>query len=198
MTKGFTRPASEQEPACKSINSDGVDPEGRREAGQADDEDKCRVVRSRDLAVLGFTSNSCDSSSTSSSSTSSSDTSSEISEPRNEMTEEERDDDVSADMCQPSNEEAPIRRPRNPSEPTPEEKEKHWAVHLPYRSWCPVCVKARGREDPTPSSEREDSRLGIASNPMDYAEVEIIKKKVKQESCLLAETGSRSLRFAIS
>ena len=104
------------------INSDGVDPEGRREAGQADDEDKCRVVRSRDLAVLGFTSNSCDSSSTSSSSTSSSDTASEISEPRNEMTEEERDDDVSADMCQPSNEEAPIRRHRNPSEPTPEER----------------------------------------------------------------------------
>ena len=32
-------------------NSDGVDPEGRREAGQADDDDKCRVVRSRDLAV---------------------------------------------------------------------------------------------------------------------------------------------------
>ena len=99
------------------INSDGVDPEGRREAGQADDEDRCRVVRSRDLAVLGFTSKSCDSSSTSSSSTSSSDTASEISEPRNEMTEKERDDDVSADMCQPSTEEAPIRRPgilRNP------------------------------------------------------------------------------------
>ena len=108
------------------INSDGVDTEGRREAGQADDEDKCRVVRSRDLALLA----------------------SEISEPRNEMTEEERDDDASADMCQPSNEEAPIRRPRNLSEPTPEEREKHWAVHLPCRSWCLVCVKARGREDP--------------------------------------------------
>ena len=146
------------------INSDGVDPEGRREGRQADDEDKCRVVRSRDLAALGFTSNSCDSSSTSSSSTQSSDTASEISEPRNEVTEEERDDDASADMCQPSNEEAPIRRHRNPSEPTPEEKEKHFAVHLPYRSWCLVCIKVRGREDPAPSSEREESRLGIASD----------------------------------
>ena len=92
------------------MNSDGVDPEGRREAGQADAEEKCRVVRSRDLAVL--------------SSTSSSDTASEISQPRNEVTEEERDDDASADMCQPSNEEAPMRRPRNPSEPAPEGKEK--------------------------------------------------------------------------
>ena len=54
-----------------------------------------------DLAVLGFTSNSCDSSSTSLSSTSSSDTASEVSEPRTEVTEEERDDDASADMCQP-------------------------------------------------------------------------------------------------
>ena len=71
------------------INSDGLDPEGRREAGQlANDEDQCRFVRSRDLAVLGFTSNSCDSSSTLSRSTSSSDTASEISEPRNEVTEE--------------------------------------------------------------------------------------------------------------
>ena len=81
--------------------------------------------------MLGFTSNSCDSSSTSPSTTPSSETESEISEPRNEVTEEDRDDDASADMCQPSNEEASIRRPRNPSEPTPEEKEKHWAVHLP-------------------------------------------------------------------
>ena len=118
------------------INSDGVDFEGRREAGQvADDQDKCRVPRSRDLAVIGFTSNSCDSSSTSLSSTSSSDTASEISEPRNEVTDDERDDDASADMCQPSNEEAPTRRPRNPLEPMPQEKETLGnLIHLLYRS----------------------------------------------------------------
>ena len=110
-------------------------------------------------------------SSTSSSSTPSSDTASEISEPRNEVTEEERDDDASADMCQPSNEEAPIRRPRNPSEPTPEEKQKHWAVHLPYRSWCPVCVKARGREDPHRAQKERKADLELPQISMDYAEI---------------------------
>ena len=28
-----------------------------------------------------------------------------------------------------------------------EEHEAHMARHLPYREWCPVCVKARGKED---------------------------------------------------
>ena len=45
-------------------------------------------------------------------------------------------------------ESAPVRRPRNPAEPTKLEVEQHWATHLPYRPWCPICCKARGREDP--------------------------------------------------
>ena len=45
-------------------------------------------------------------------------------------------------------ESAPVRRPRNPAEPTQLEVEQHWATHLPYRPWCPICCKARGREDP--------------------------------------------------
>ena len=44
-------------------------------------------------------------------------------------------------------EEAPVKRPANPADPNPEEREKHMACHLPYRGWCPICVKARGRED---------------------------------------------------
>ena len=30
------------------------------------------------------------------------------------------------------NEEAPIRLPRNPEDPLPEERDKHWWTHLPY------------------------------------------------------------------
>ena len=30
-------------------------------------------------------------------------------------------------------EEAPVKRPANPSDPTPEEKERHMTCHLPYR-----------------------------------------------------------------
>ena len=44
-------------------------------------------------------------------------------------------------------EEAPIRLPSNPSDPSSEEKGRHNKTHLLHRSWCAVCVKARARED---------------------------------------------------
>ena len=43
---------------------------------------------------------------------------------------------------------APTSIVKDPGAPTSEEKEAHNATHLPYRSWCPVCVKAKGKEDP--------------------------------------------------
>ena len=86
----------------------------------AGDEDECSVVHSRECALLGFTSNSCDSSSTSSSSSSSSETASEIAEPRNEVSDEERHEDVFDDICPPCKEEALVRRLRNHLEPTSE------------------------------------------------------------------------------
>ena len=32
--------------------------------------------------------------------------------------------------------------------PTKEEIELHELTHLPYRSWCDVCVRSRGKQDP--------------------------------------------------
>ena len=44
-------------------------------------------------------------------------------------------------------EEAPARNVRNPKDPLPEERDLHYKRgHLPCRAWCPVCVKAKGRE----------------------------------------------------
>ena len=40
----------------------------------------------------------------------------------------------------------PVRVARNPGDPTDKEVEEHNVTHLPHRSWCPVCVKARGKE----------------------------------------------------
>ena len=45
-------------------------------------------------------------------------------------------------------EEAPARNVRNPKDPPLEERELDYKRgHLPYRARCPVCVKAKGRED---------------------------------------------------
>ena len=43
--------------------------------------------------------------------------------------------------CHPC-EEAPFRIPTNPSDPTPEERERHNKTHLPHRPWCAICIKA--------------------------------------------------------
>ena len=82
------------------------------------------------------------------------------------------DKDEAAELfCEPCGEEAPIKRARIPDEPTREERERHWATHLPYRSWCPVCVKASGREDPHRTNTGKSMEESIDSVAMDYAEV---------------------------
>ena len=34
-----------------------------------------------------------------------------------------------------------------PQEPTDQERELHNLTHMPYRAWCPLCVKRKGRQD---------------------------------------------------
>ena len=63
-------------------------------------------------------------------------------------------------------EEVPVRRPRNPADPTPEEREVHCAKgHVPYRSWCKICVEARGREDPHSEQPRMELELDCRKFP---------------------------------
>ena len=45
-------------------------------------------------------------------------------------------------------EEAEIKVYKDPGCPTRDEIEKHYATHMPYRSWCPVCVQGKGKEQP--------------------------------------------------
>ena len=44
-------------------------------------------------------------------------------------------------------ENAPLKVARDPGDPTKKEREDHNATHIPFRSWCPICVKAKGREE---------------------------------------------------
>ena len=40
-----------------------------------------------------------------------------------------------------------------PKQPTPQEILEHNVTHLPYRSWCPTCVQARGRANNRPKQQ---------------------------------------------
>ena len=43
-------------------------------------------------------------------------------------------------------ENAPLKVARDPADPTTKEREDHNATHIPFRSWCPIYVKAKGIE----------------------------------------------------
>ena len=45
---------------------------------------------------------------------------------------------------------------------------KHDATHVPYRSWCPICVAASAREDLHPRRAKTDTEAGLPAVPADY------------------------------
>ena len=59
-----------------------------------------------------------------------------------------------------------VKRLTDPKLPKEEEVEKHVLQgHIPYRNWCPVCVRARGKEMGHMKSERE---RGLVEYSWDY------------------------------
>ena len=85
-------------------------------------------------------------------------------------------------------EEAPMRLPRNPSDPTPEEREKHNKTNLPHRPWCAVCVSARGREDKHYTQTSKEMELGLPMIVLDYAQIEDAGEEVTAEDSTKAQT----------
>ena len=72
---------------------------------------------------------------------------------QNQLVETENVDEDMDDQMEDEGEndaitKAPIRTATDPGCPTTEELNEHYLTHLPHRSWCPVCIKARGKEDP--------------------------------------------------
>ena len=80
--------------------------------------------------------------------------------------DDEDEDDENAHRCEPC-EDPPIIMAKSPYSPTHDEKEKHNATHLPYRSWCPVCVQAKGKEDDHKKAKK-DVEENVETIVMDY------------------------------
>ena len=63
---------------------------------------------------------------------------------------------------------APVRVARHPGDPTEAEIEEHCVTHVPYRSWCPVCVKAKGKEDDHPKdAHTQEDKMGLPIESLD-------------------------------
>ncbi len=77
-------------------------------------------------------------------------------------------------ICQPIGDSRIPKMITSPIKPSAEAVEQHFtAGHVDYRSWCPVCVASRGREDAHPRKQEEDDddRTGLPIVAMDYNEL---------------------------
>ena len=54
------------------------------------------------------------------------------------------------------------------TQPTPQEIQEHNITHMPYRSWCPICVQAKGRQANHP---KQTSRHPIVQVDFTYSPV---------------------------
>ena len=61
-----------------------------------------------------------------------------------------------------------VRAPPIPTTPSREEVLQHRLKHHPYRSWCPHCVRGKGREDKHTGSKQKDEYFGVPKISSDY------------------------------
>ena len=122
---------------------------------------------------------------------------SEIAEPRNEVTDKERYKCAFDDICQPCKQEAPVRRLRNPLEPAPEKKKKLAAEQLACRSWCPVSVRARGREDSLLRSQKQNKAdIELLQRSMNNAGIGNCQEDGEARKLLVARDRQSKLHLA--
>ena len=63
-----------------------------------------------------------------------------------------------------------------PCTPTLEEMDLHDLTHVPYRNWCPFCVKAKAREDAhRRHKDGHDEKYGLPTISLDY---ELLEEKI--------------------
>ncbi len=72
-------------------------------------------------------------------------------------------------VCPPCGNERIPTRLSSPIKPSAEDVDRHNLTHLPYRNWCPVCVKAKGREDDhRRGAHHEEDASGLPIVSLDY------------------------------
>ena len=59
-----------------------------------------------------------------------------------------------------------VKRILDPRLPTQEEIDQHNLTHLPYRNWCPECVRAKGKD--MDHRAAVDKERGISEYCFDY------------------------------
>ena len=77
-------------------------------------------------------------------------------------------DDTRGDIIEEPEEERTVKMIRSPVTPTADEWNSHMVTHVPFRDWCPHCVRGRGNNDHhrrAQGREADDGRIVVS---MDY------------------------------
>ena len=61
-----------------------------------------------------------------------------------------------------------VKAPPIPDTPSREQVRLHRLTHRPFRSWCPHCVRGKGREDRHGKSRQKGIDMGIPKIVSDY------------------------------
>ena len=48
-----------------------------------------------------------------------------------------------------------MKKVREPGAPTQKEWEEHMILHMPFRAWCPHCVRGRATDEPHKKSDKK-------------------------------------------
>ena len=79
---------------------------------------------------------------------------------------DEREETIQNDEVDPGQREA--RRLQDPRLPSEDEVRRHCLNHMPYRSWCPHCVRGRGREMDHRKVKKDGDEAEIPEYHVDY------------------------------
>ena len=83
--------------------------------------------------------------------------------------ERKMEDEKEEESAEEEDEEPVYCRPcKEPGQPTKEEMDQHAITHLPFRRWCPFCVKGKAKDDPHRKVEQEVKEAGVPIISMDY------------------------------
>ena len=74
-------------------------------------------------------------------------------------------------LCHPCGDDRTPKILKTPVMPSKEDVQSHFATHLPYRSWCPVCIKAKLKEDWHFRIKVEKKQEGLLIISMDYQDM---------------------------
>ena len=77
-----------------------------------------------------------------------------------------------------------------------EEREAHEITHTPYRSWCPHCVRGRGRNTPHRLRSEDAKHSGVPKVSMDYVFMSVADERAASNPVLIMVDEATGERYA--